>query len=300
MPVIPAVPRKFFRSPHRVASSTAVPQPSRAFGVPAPAAGAARSRSSAACRRARADVQPVLDPSPADRPRRLGRACSLLDPVSAKRCTISLSGPRRGDHIAFSVTAAAPGPITVHSRRQRPVPAFVRLAASCTQSQRPRTEARAVNTRFPRRGKAGHGDPRRLGGRRDIRVDTRVAFADVRPGGRVSWSKAPGANPSIRPCTSTPTTPPGFYDRAVAAGVRPSGRVATPPSPRTRLERQAWAEKRSPRRHPDGPRSRSSAPLRQHERLYGPWPYVEQCSRTGRFRSVQSQRDRNPAATRRP
>jgi hypothetical protein len=205
----------------------------------------------------------------------------VLDPVSAERCRISLSGPRPSDGQALQI--AGGGRLAHLTVRTRPNarPGTWRLSATCAQRSGPelRSTVRAAVTPGARRG---HGI---LASRADIRIRRSSPFADRGRAGRVSGRGA-GANPfPMVECTSLAyERRQDVYDRAVAAGVRPSGLVDRPAfSQDYQWNGKRWSENARRAGIPTGTQPIAGALFVNTTGSYGHVAYVEKVFGDGSF-----------------
>lgn len=205
----------------------------------------------------------------------------LLDPVSAKRCRIALSGPRRSDWRTVQINGGGRlAQITVRTRRNAR-PGRWQLTAKCAQPSGPELSSAvtAVVNSGGRRGRATLAAP---GG---IRVRRSSPFADRGRAGKVSGRGA-GANPfDPGQCTSLAYDKrQDVYDRAVAAGVRASGLVARPSfSEDYQWNGKRWAENARHGGIPTGTQPIAGALFVNTTGSYGHVAYVEQVFGDGSF-----------------
>ena len=205
----------------------------------------------------------------------------VLDPVSATRCRISLSGPRAGGGRAFTIRGGGRlARLTVHTRRSAR-PGAWRVSARCAQPSGPDL-ASSVTAFVSPAGRAGTGP---LATRRDIRVRRVSPFADRGRAGRASGRGA-GANPfDPRQCTSLAyDRRQDVYDRAVAAGVRPNGLVPNPAFSEDYVwNGRRWAENARRGGIPTGTQPVAGALFVSTTGNYGHVAYVEQVFGDGSF-----------------
>jgi hypothetical protein len=205
----------------------------------------------------------------------------VLDPVSAKRCRVALSGPRRSDWRAFQIKGGGRlAHVTVRTRRDAR-PGRWQLTAKCTQPSGPALSS-SVSAVVRPSGRRGHGTLARRGG---IRVRRSSAFVDGGRAGRVSGRGA-GVNPfDLGQCTSLAYEKrQDVYDRAVAAGVRASGLVARPAfSEDYQWNGKRWAENARQAHIPTGTQPIVGALFVSTTGSYGHVAYVEQVFGDGSF-----------------
>lgn len=205
----------------------------------------------------------------------------VLDPVSATRCRISLSGPRAGGRRAIRIRGGGLlVRLTVHTRRSAQ-PGRWRLSARCAQPSGP--DLASSVTAFVRpAGRAGTGP---LATRRDIRLRRSSAFADRGRAGRIS-GRGVGANPfDPTQCTSLAyDRRQDVYDRAIAAGVRRNGLVANPAFSEDYVwNGKRWAENARRAGIPTGSRPIAGALFVSTTGRYGHVAYVERVFNDGSF-----------------
>lgn len=205
----------------------------------------------------------------------------VLDPVSATRCRLALSGPRGAAGPSFGIRGSGRlAHLVVHTRRTAR-PGAWRLTARCSQRSGPDLVSSATAGVRPG-GRAGHGT---LASRHDIRVRRSSPFADRGRAGRVSGRGA-GTNPfEPTQCTSLAyERRQDVYDRAVAAGVHADGLVAQPAFSEDYVwNGRRWAENARQAGIPTGTRPAVGALFVNTAGRYGHVAYVEQVFADGSF-----------------
>jgi hypothetical protein len=226
-------------------------------------------------------------------------ALFVLDPVSARRCRISLGGPRRDDRVSFAISGGGRlARIAVHARRNAR-PGSRALTAICTQPSGPALTS-AVSTVVRSHGRPGRGI---LAARRDIRVRRVSTFADRGRAGKVAGRGA-GANPfDPTQCTSLAyDRRQDVFDRAIAAGVHATGLVDHPGFSEDYVwNGKRWAENARRAGIPTGTRPAVGALFVNTTGSYGHVAYVEQVFADGSFQISErnaSGSNRSTAVTR--